>query len=182
MIKKLALVWTPVDDQEMREQHYYSLKPGYGLRWVVTVCIWWPSLRMVPLGRHSTQCHSEWETNLCETEGKGNIQPFFFSLQAGFWPTLSPSPTAVVQNRGKHCCVEHHDCALHSDCVRLWFLCVTVFCRHFFVILHYRHQEHWRLPCVCWSWCLAELENATLGCSFPRRSGGMLQLSHIPTA
>lgn len=36
-MQKLALVWTPADDQELRDQHYYNLKPGYGLRWVVTV-------------------------------------------------------------------------------------------------------------------------------------------------
>lgn len=36
-MQKLALVWTPVDDQELRDQHYYNLKPGYGLRWVVTI-------------------------------------------------------------------------------------------------------------------------------------------------
>lgn len=81
-MQKLALVWTPVDDQELRDQHYYNLKPGYGLRWVVTSASGDP--HSVPLGRHSRQCHSERETNLCEAKGKGNIQPLFFPPQAGF--------------------------------------------------------------------------------------------------
>lgn len=82
------------------------------------ICIWWPSFRMVPLGRQSRQCYSEWETNLREAKGKGNIQPLFFSLQAGFWPTWNASPAAVVQNRAKHCCVEQeHSHWLSKVCV-----------------------------------------------------------------
>lgn len=96
------------------------------------ICICWPPLRMVPLGRHSTQSHSEWETNLCETEGKGSIQPLFFPLQAGLWPTLSPSPTAVVQSRANPRCVEQtHSQWLRVSLVSSCYSLLQAFCCNF---------------------------------------------------
>lgn len=141
------------------------------------ICIWWPSLRMVPLGRDNTQCHSEWETDLCETKGKDNIQPLFFPLSARFWPTLSPSATAVVQNRAKHSCVEQ----THSLCVSLvplYYSLLRAFCCNFILQTRASRAES---PSLMLFLMFGKLENATLGCSFSQRSGGMLQLSHIPT-
>lgn len=116
---------------------------------------------------------------------KGNIQPLFPPLQAGLWSTSSPSLTAVVQNRTKHtaCCCRTSTLTL-VVCVLGFFVLRSLCYGIFVMILHYRHQDHWvlNLPCLRCSWCLAELENATSGCSFPGSSGGILQLSHIHTA
>lgn len=115
--------------------------------------------------------------DLCETKGKGNIQPLLFPVSARFWPTLSSSATAVVQNRAKHGCVEQAH-SLYVSLVPLYYSLLQVFCCNFILQKRALRAES---PLLMLFLMFGKLENATLGCSFPQRSGGMLQLSHIPT-
>lgn len=95
------------------------------------ICVWWPSLRIVPLGRHTTPSHSEWETNLCETEGRGSIQPLFFLFKQDSDPPWAPAPLQLYETGPNTAVQSKH---VHSDCVPLVSLCYTLlqaFCCNF---------------------------------------------------